>query len=551
MQPELASLLERRLEGVSDPEERLVMEVRRGRILLEVGDTDGARAAFEAALAQRPDDAAALSAFADLCIAQKDWDAAEQALVRLARLLPTPDEQRDVYARLGELYSRHLLNLSRAEVAFKEVLKRAPDDAAMMEKLVDVYKRQNDPARAIELQQELIAKSKSPEEKRARLIALAVIHEQTSHDNRKAEQTLEAARREFQQDVGVLRALADFYTRHHQAPAVNILLDRAGSDSRRALASGRFSTPMFEMLATVFELRGKKDAARVVQSMLAALEGRPSPLQGAAGRAFDPRLDDLLAPEVLSPAMRQLLLSTGDALDAAVPFDPRAQKASPLPNDSPIARIVATAAQATGMGSVQVFVSPRLGATCIPGGSSPPVLVVGEALAAHERLAGFLILRAMKLIQAHASALVRTPPADLAVLVAAWLKCFNPTWQPQGVSAASVNAMGGRVQSALPRNLGSDVGVVALEVAAAMGTQAPTLGTNALFWGNRVSLLALGDATSLLDALAVAGGMDAGAPREAKERATSITRTAEARDVIAFGVAEAFAEARARVGVDR
>ena len=48
MQPELASLLERRLEGVTDPEERLVMEVRRGRILLEVGDTEGARAAFEA-----------------------------------------------------------------------------------------------------------------------------------------------------------------------------------------------------------------------------------------------------------------------------------------------------------------------------------------------------------------------------------------------------------------------------------------------------------------------------------------------------------------------
>ena len=148
------------------------------------------------------------------------------------------------------------------------------------------------------------------------------------------------------------------------------------------------------------------------------------------------------------------------------------------------------------MGSVQVFVSPKLGATCVPGGSSPPVLIVGEALAAHERLAGFLILRAMKLVKAHASALVRTPPAELAVLVAAWLKCFNPTWQPQGVPAASVNAMGGKVQAALPRNLGPDVGVVALEVAAALGTQAPTLGMNALFWGNRVSLLALGDATS-------------------------------------------------------
>ena len=155
MQPELANLLERRLEGVSDPEERLVMEVRRGRILLEVGDVDGARSAFEAALAQRPDDANALSAFADLCVAQQDWDAAEQALVRLARLLPTPEEQRGRLRPPGRALLEDLLNLSRAEVAFKEVLKRAPDDAATIEKLVDVYKRQNDPRAPIELQQEL------------------------------------------------------------------------------------------------------------------------------------------------------------------------------------------------------------------------------------------------------------------------------------------------------------------------------------------------------------------------------------------------------------
>jgi tetratricopeptide (TPR) repeat protein len=551
MQAELATLLERRLEGISDPEERLAMEVRRGRALLDVGDAEGARVAFEAALAQRPDDANALSAFADLCVAQKDWDAAEQALVRLARLLPTADEQRDVYARLGELYSRHLVNLSRAEVALKEVLKRAPDDVATAERLVDVYRRQNDPARALELQQELVGRSQSPEEKRRRLVELAAIHEQTAHDNRKAEQTLEAARREFPQDVVILRALADFYTRHHQAPAVNILLDRAGSDARRALAASRFSTGLFEVLATVFELRGKKDAARVTQAMLAAMEGRPGELRGAGERAFDPRLDDLLAPEVLTPAMRALLAKTGDALDAATHVDIRAQKGVPLPPESPVARIVGTASQAIGLAGVQVFVLPRLGSACIPAGSSPPTLLVGETLAAGGAGAPFLVLRALKLIQAHASALARTPPSDMAVLVGAWLKCFNPGWQPQGVNAASLNAMGGRIQSALPRKLDPDVGVIALEVAGNLGTQAPSLGAHALAWGNRVALLALGDATSSLDAIALAGGMAAGAPRDPKERATWIGRAPEARDLISFGVADAFAEARARLGLDR
>jgi tetratricopeptide (TPR) repeat protein len=551
MQPELASLLERRIEGITDPEERLAMEVRRGRILLDVGDVEGARTAFEAALAERPDDASALSAFADLCVAQQDWDAAEQALVRLARLLPTPEEQRDVYARLGELYSRHLLNLARAEVALKEVLKRAPEDGPTMEKLVDVYKRQNDPSRAIELQAELVGKAPTPEDKRRRIIELAAIHEQTAHDTRRAEQTLEAARREFPQDVGVLRALAEFYVRHHQAPAVNILLDRAGADARRALAAGRFTPGVFGVLATVFDLRGKKDAARVTQAMLAAFEGRAAGVGGANERAYDPRLDDVLAPEVLTQAMRALLMKTGEALDVAAAIDLRALKAAPVPAETPVARMAMAVTHAWGLGPAQVFSSPKVGLTCLPVGSSPPTLLLGEALLGNERLAPFLVMRAVKLVCARASAFGRTPPAELAVLVSAWLKCFNPGWQPQGINPAALNAAGARVQSALPRTLAPDVGVIALEVAGSLGTMAATLGPNALCWGNRTALLALGDPNTALDAIAAAAGQAGGAPQDPAARATWIARTPEARDLVAFGVTDAFAEARARLGLDR
>jgi tetratricopeptide (TPR) repeat protein len=550
MQPELASLLERRIEGITDPEERLAMEVRRGRILLDVGDAEGARTAFESALAERPDDAAALSAFADLCVQQQDWDAAEQALVRLARLLPTPEEQRDVYARLGELYSRHLLNLARAEVALKEVLRRAPEDLPTMEKLVDVYKRQNDPARAIDLQQDLVRRATSPEEKRRRVIDLAAVYEQTAHDNRHAEQTLETARRELPQDVVLLRALADFYVRHHQAPAVNILLDRAGADARRALAAGRFSPALFQVLATVFELRGKKDAARVSHAILAAFEGRSAELGGGNERAFDPRLDDALAPEVLTPAMRALLVKTGEALDAAALIDLRALKAVPVA-DSPVARFAASVAQAIGLGPLQVLASPKVGPTCIPVGSAPPTILMGESLLANERLASFLILRALKLVRVKASALGRTPPAELAILICAWLKCFNPTWQPQGVNPAALNAAGGRVQAALPRNLDPDVGVIALEVAGQLGTQAAMLGASALAWGDRIALLAVGDPNIALDGIALSSGQSAGAPKDPAERSTWIARTPEVRDLLGFAVTDAFADARARLGLDR
>ncbi|MDP9002411.1 MAG: tetratricopeptide repeat protein, partial [Myxococcota bacterium] len=549
MQPELASVLERRISGITDPDERLAMEVKRGSVLLEAGDIDGARRALEAALAQRPEDAGALSAFADLCVSQRDWEAAEQALVRLARLLPTAREQRNVYSRLGELYAVHLLNLSRAEVALKEVLKRAPDDTQTTEKLVDVYKRQNDSARASELQQELVSKSQTPEEKRKRLLDLAAIYEQTAHDNRRAEQTLETARREFPQDIGILRFLAEFYTRHQQAPAFNILLDRAAGDARRALVSGRISPALFDVLATAFELRGKTDAARVTKGMLAAFLGQPGEIGGGGHRAFDPSLDDLLAPEELTPALRTLLAKTGDALDQASSLDHHALKAHPLAAESPLARLSAGVAQAIGLGTVHVLASPSVGQMCIPVGTSPASILVGDAMPGDERYAAFLVLRALKIVQARASVLARTAPGDLAVLVSAWLKCFNPKWQPQGVNTAQLNAAGGRIQALMPRNLAPELATIALEAAGTIGAQAAALGAQVTAWADRVALLSLGDCNAALEAIAFAGGAP-GAPRDPKERAAWIARTPAARDLIAFAVTDAFAEARARLGID-
>jgi tetratricopeptide (TPR) repeat protein len=561
MQPELAQLLERRMDCVTDPDERRAIEVRRGRVLFEAGDVAGAREAYESALADRPDDAQALAAFTDLCLAQGDWEVAEQSLIRLARLLPTPDEQRVVYSQLGDLYANHLLNLPRAEVAFKEVLKCAPDDLETAAKLVDVYKRQNDAPRALELQQDLVQKSQSPEEKRQRLIELALIHEQAAQDNRKAEQVLEGGRREFPQDVGLLRALAEFYARHRQTPAFNILLDRAGADARRALTAGRLTPASFEVLAAVFELRGRADAARVSRAMLATLEGEPVDLPGAgAERALDAQLDDLLAPEVLTPALRGLLAKTGDALDAVAPIDVRLMKAVPVDPAAPIARLVARAGQALGLGGLVLLSSPKLGAVCIPVGSSPPTLVLGESLVSDEANQGvgaFLALRALKLVRVKASALGRTVPGELGVLVSAWLKCFNPSWSPQGINPSSLTTALGRIQAALPKNLSPDVPILALEVAAAIGTRQATLGPAALAWANRVAFLALGDPNAALDAIASAGspgaigvaGPPKSAPRDPKERAAWVARTPEARDLVAFGVTDAFAEARARLNL--
>lgn len=547
---ELARLLERRLETIEDEDERIGLTVELARALSEMGEIAKAKGALEGALETRPSHTTALAAMAELCVKEGDWTGAEGSYVRLARLLTDPDEQRAIYERLGEIYAVHAPNLSRAEMALKEVLKRAPSDPSTLAKLVSVYKRQGDVQRAVETQQEIISAATDPDARLASLVELASIHETVGRDPRKSEQVLDSARKEFPTSVVALRAMAEFYARQRQMPAMQILLDRSAADARRAFAQGRFVPSLFEVLHAAFELRGKLDAARVVAATLAAVEGQPSALAGAEALALDPRLDDLLAPDMMSPPLRALLLRAGDALDAVAPLDLRVLGAAPLPPGTPVGASIGSIATVTGLGALQVFVSPHLGRVALPISTSPPMLLVGKALvhAGHERASMFVIVRALKMIVAHASAMLRGTPREVQDLVAGLFTALNPTYAPQGVDPRSTAELARRIGAALPRNLDPTVGVIALEAAGMVGARWTAVPPAASAWANRVALLAVGDPSAALDALA--WGLDQeGAPTASEERAAWIARHPEARDLMTFSVTDVYAEARTRLGV--
>lgn len=549
---ELARLLERRLAKVSDTDERVTLEVELARALAEMGDLKKARTALESALVERPDHTTALAAIAEVCGKEGDWNGAEQAYVRLARLLAAPEEQRVIYEKLAEIYAVHTGNLSRAEVAYREVLKRAPSDPRTLERLVDLYKRQNDAARAIETQQELVKEASDPSVRLTRLIEVANIYETIGHDARKAEHAFEAARREFPTSVAALRALAEFYRRHQQMPAMQILLDRAAGDARRSFAAGRFVTSLFQVLHAAYELRGKKDAARVVAATLAAVEGQRADIVGADARAVDARLDEVLAPEVISPSLRALLYRAGDALDAVAPYDLRAVRAAPVPPGMAIGTTITALAAHLGLGGLSILVAPQLGRVAIPLSSHPPALVIGEGLmqVEDERARTFVIVRALKMILARGSPLMRGTPDEVAALVSGLFTAFNPSFSPHGIDAKRVVETTRKLAGALPKNLDPTVGVLALEAAGALGTQALSLASAGVSWANRVALLAIGDPNAALDAIAWSKG-EKEAPRGAESRAAWIARTIEARELMTFSVTDAYSEARARLGLDQ
>jgi hypothetical protein len=244
-----------------------------------------------------------------------------------------------------------------------------------------------------------------------------------------------------------------------------------------------------------------------------------------------------------------LLQRTGSVLDVAYALDLKAARAAPLAADAAaLERLAASIAGNFGVTSLQVLASPTLRSNCVAATSSPPTIVLGQALveSPHAVARTFLLTRAIKLIASHAAAVARMSAKELPSVIAAWLQTFSPQWQPPGLPPAQLQEQGRRIRQARPPQGDPDVSLMALEVAGTFGSQTELLGAATIAWANRVALLAVGDPNAALDGIALSLGNAAGAPPTPQERAAWIARTPEARDLLGFSVSEAYSEARAK-----
>ena len=187
----------------------------------------------------------------------------------------------------------------------------------------------------------------------------------------------------------------------------------------------------------------------------------------------------------------------------------------------------------------------------MPVASSPPQIAIGQPLLAtsDDEVRRFLICRALKAVQARASTIARSAPIDLAPLISGYLLLFAPDWQPAAVDPGKLRDMHTRLARVKPKKLDDDVAVLALEVIGTLGNRASTLHTVVNNWGNRVALLASGDLSTGLSAIARAAGHSSGPAASGAERVTWIGRNAEARDLAIFSVSDSYAEVRAKLGL--
>ncbi len=306
----------------------------------------------------------------------------------------------------------------------------------------------------------------------------------------------------------------------------------------------------FETLASVAELRGQADAARVAQSTLASLAGTELPLVGAGPAAGATSLDDLLAPELLDPRIRKLIERTGAFLDKAYPVDLRALRATPLPPGS-LAYFAHAQKVAEGFGldSIEILVSPSVGMNVVPLSSLPARLLTRPRSPEEQRRRRTLRApdprpqdppgpgpRDRAHFPGRARAPVRRPDLEPGPRRRAPTRRRCPQGQG-GRRSHRPGAHPGAHRRARP---------LAREIAPLVSTRSSQIGTAILQWASRTALLAAGDLHTLLMAVSrAAGGVTCSS--NGPERLRFIVRNAEARDVSIFSVSDHYVEARKRL----
>ncbi len=548
----LVTLIERRLELAETAEARAVLELMRARAWLELGHTDDAKEAVQQALTQDPESEPALELLASLCQSAHDFAGECAALVRLLALRSTPDEQAALQRRLGQLYAGPLNEPEKAQKSFEAALRTLPSDFDAGTGLANTLAQSGQPESALELLNQLIERSPSPESKRDFTLALGRLQARLLSDPRVAERTFERARRKWSGDATVLRTYAEFLRAQEDEHGLDLLLERASSEARRALATGRFQVQFFDSLEAVAKLREDESARVIVASSLAALRGEELTLDGAGAAALDDIYDDLLAPEALQLPMRALLRKAGHIIEHAYPFDLESIAATELePESREWNEQLRAVAESVGVVDLRVLQSERLGHVCVAAACSPPTVVFGTLLlnSSDVRARDFLFARATKLLQVRASSLANASPIELWPMIAAFLSAMAPDWSPTGLDTVRFAAARSAMSAAVDGAQRAPLADLAAEVAHSIGNRASQMGQLVNQWAARSALLAIGSPAAALRGLACTFGHPPAPPAEPAERLKWVTRHAEARDIMSFSTTEAYAEARRRVGL--
>lgn len=530
------------------------------RRLAELGEASGAlevaRAAYRRILAITPDDVQVLRRVAELSLAANDGAPAADALLRLARILKTPEELAWVFLGLGDCYERLVPDARRAEGSHARVLQVDPGNRLANERMVALLvgqKRLDEALGRVEAYEHI--EHDATLARRLRL-SIARGHERAG-DFRSAEKLLEDLRRSRPTDVEIQLELARFFEARGGGPPLSMHLTRALGDLRRAFEEH----PSPEALRAILEIlrhRGRPDALACAEAAAAVLgvdrdpQGRAFThrVAGAGARANVREIDDLLAPRSLPEGTRAALVLASSAIEHAFPFDAKAFQAERLPKDSPIRAQALVAAEAFGFGDVVVLVTSAAPRLCIPVAASPLTLVIGRELPqiTTDAEREFLFARAAKIAVSGMAFALRMQPAQVGLTVHALIRAHLPSHMPEGVDPAALEHAAKAIAKHLPKDQ-HERGPLCIEMGTRPNFEPQRIGLAAAELADRVALVSTGQVHAAIRSVIRLAGRDVDAESGFDAKLALVRSMPEAWGLLLFALSDAHSEARQRVGM--
>jgi hypothetical protein len=555
----LAALTDARIDMGADTPTLVGLLLEKARQRRERGDLEGVIEALDECLELDPHHFTALKELVETHRAARDWQGAAEALIRIARLNRSTDEQRWAFSQLAETYDVHLQDLPRAEASLRRVARLAPAHLETLDRLASVLIRQDKSLEAARLLEELVRRAGNDAQQRDYRMRLASAVE-AAGQARQAELMLEKLRAEQPTEPDVILSVADYYQRQGAGPAESMHLNRAVNDLRTAIYAHPEEEGLWTTLVRVLNRRHGPGPASCAASAAIAI-GHPASLfegdvtgQGAAlGKANAPLpvvVDGIVSPPGLPPTLRRLFALCEQSIDKVLPFDAGAWRLrNPAGPHRSLVEEAGAVAEVLGISEPRLKVTYVAPAACMPIAGSPPTIVVGGNLqqitTPQERV--FLFARALKIASNHLAPALRARPEDLDLALLALLQSHETSRAPQP-EPPQMQGLRKSLLKAVPRRWRDEVESLVLELRGSPGFSTRAVPFAIAELGDYAALTLTGDVPSAVNALLKIAGHDV--PAGAATRLGTVRETPEAWAVVCFAISDAHFEARTRAGVD-
>jgi Tfp pilus assembly protein PilF len=557
--PALSAALAERIEVATNPFEVTSLRLARADLLAAaLADPAGAQTELEMILRKQPEHVRALAKLSALLWDREAWDDAGEVYLKRTAIERDAGTLREIFLRLGHIYSERVPDAKRAAMAYGRVLSLDPDNYEALRALSDLYLAEGETKLALPVTDRLVARETDATRRTTFRVRLGEILMHAG-DMRRAGTELRRAVDEAPRDVTAVSALAHFLERGLDPAGRKFVLDRAVGHLRHDLegsyASGGFERGAFRALASLLALRERPHAALAAAQLFAALDTKRGVARAAATRPGcslsalrKPEIDERAFPQGLPPGIRQILSLLGPTLrpnghDLAQKLAQLGvSRADRKPRGAPPRPAFEAVAAELGVGDFDLFVkTPASGADPIllraePG--NPPAVIIGAPLAELGPAAlRFAAARALRLTATHLDTILALPLEEAGALLVGIIRQFVPEYRHAEVRDTLAEAEAVRTERLIPRKLKQQVLPFAVESAGPFDLAA--LYAAVRDGANAVGLLASADLPAALSVvLSISGPIAARSGSEPGLTLGAVAASPEAMTLVRFALSD-------------